>query len=414
MTVSFMFTNWLKKIGIVFIELAIIAGLLSYVYQKRNIQSPDQFIPALEQLVSETQTQLAQKQQEILQPENKLPQLQNPVSRVFNWEYRGVKYSLTEKLYQSTYEYYKSQPRAYSYVGEIKPNWQDEYYGMFLKNNPDDKSISNLAGELQALGRKHDLSDDQIVDLTLAFVQAIVYDDAKAKNILAQTGSETILYPYETLYEQTGVCSDKSLLATVLLREMGYGTAIFAYEQDNHMAIGIQCPKDSSTYGDGYCYAETTSVGNKIGIVPTFDSSSNKTVGANELSTLDSSQAQQAKLQQLGQATVYQETSGKLYGGIVETKKLIVEIDRIKKTIETLLPQLQIQKKTIAKEENKLADMKKTLESYQNGQSVEKYNTLVGEYNIFLENYKKDVRKYNESAGLYNKAIQRYNTLIKQ
>ncbi|NTW27606.1 MAG: hypothetical protein HGA36_04735, partial [Candidatus Moranbacteria bacterium] len=234
------------------------------------------------------------------------------------------------------------------------------------------------------------------------------------ENILAQTGTETMLYPYETLFEQAGVCSDKSLLATALLRQLGYGTAIFAYEQDNHMAIGIACPKAASTYGSGYCYGETTSVGNKIGIVPTFDTTSNKAVGAEDLSVLDSSKTQQANLQPLGQVTIYQKTVGREYVGIIETNKIIAEISSLKKNIATLLPQLQQQKKNVASEEKKLAGMKKTLESYQNGESVEKYNALVSEYNDFLEKYKKDVKKYNEMAGLYNKAVQRYNVLIKQ
>lgn len=388
-------------------ELAIIAGLLSYVYQKKNFQSPSQIVPALEDFVSNVGTQIAE-------PEKKLPELQQPVLRTFNWEYKGVKYTLTETLYQSLYDYYKSQPKAFSYVGELKPNWENEYYGMFLNRAQNDESIANLARDLQDLGKKHKLSDDQIVDLTLAFVQTIVYDDAKAKNILAQTGSETMLYPYETLFQQAGVCSDKSLLATVLLREMGYGTAIFAYEQDNHMAIGIECPKDSSTYGSGYCFAETTSVGNKIGIIPTFDATSNKTVGTSELSVIDSNQAQQAKLQQLGQMTIYQQTLGRQYFEVIETKKIIAEIDSLKKSIEILLPQLQEQQKAINKKEKALAEMKSALEEYQNGQSIEKYNKLVSEYNDFLDDYKKDVKKYNEKVALYNKTIQRYNTLIKQ
>ena len=402
-----MLKSWLKKIGIVFIELAVIAGLLFVVYQKKNFQTPNQIVPALQELAGKTEQQLTGKQ-----PEKTLPQLQQPVSKIFNWEYKGVKYALTEKLYQSVYEYYKSQPKAYSYAGELKPDWQDEYYGMFLTRAQNDDSISTLANDLQTLGKQHNLTDDQIVDLTLAFVQTIQYDDAKAENILAKTGNETILYPYETLFEQKGVCSDKSLLATVILRQMGYGTAIFAYEQDNHMAIGISCPKDSSTYGSGYCYSETTSVGNKIGIIPTFDLTSNKTVDTGQLASIDS--VQNSKLQQLGQVTMYQQTSGKQYFEVIQTKKIIVEIDGLKKSMEALLPQLQAQKKTITSEEKKLADMKKTLESYQNGQNIEKYNSLVGDYNNFLENYKKDVKKYNDSVALYNKTIARYNTLIKQ
>ncbi|MDD5464285.1 MAG: hypothetical protein PHP62_03990 [Candidatus Moranbacteria bacterium] len=404
-----MLKSWLKKIGIILIELAVIAGLLLYVYQKKGLESPSQIIPALQELVSETKTQL-----ETEKKTNPFPELQNPVSREFNWEYKGVKYKLTETLYQSVYEYYKTAPKMFSYTGELKQNWQEEYYGMFLTRDENDKSIASLATKLQDLGLKHKLSDDQIVDLTLAFVQAIVYDDAKAKNILAQTNSETILYPYETLFQQSGVCSDKSLLAVALLREMGYGVAIFAYEQDNHMAIGIACPKNLSTYDSGYCYAETTSVGNKIGIIPSFDSVSNKAVGADELTALDSTQAQQAVLQQLTQVTIYQQTLGRQYLGIIETKKIIAEIDSLKKSITIMLPELQAQKKTIAKQEKKLEDMRNELEKLQNDQNVEKYNELVGEYNNYLENYKKTVKKYNEKVALYNKATARYNILIKQ
>ncbi|NTW27678.1 MAG: hypothetical protein HGA36_05105, partial [Candidatus Moranbacteria bacterium] len=212
-----MLISWLKKIGIVFIELAIIVGLLSYVYQKNDLHAPSQIIPKLQELSSKVETQITPKEESV----KTFPQLQDPVSRVFAWEYKGVKYSLTEKLYQSTYEYYKSSPKAFSYAGELNSNWQEQYYGMFLTVNQADDSIATLANDLRDLGKAHHLSDDQIVDLTLAFVQAIKYDDAKAENILAQTGTETMLYPYETLFEQAGVCSDKSLLATALLRQLG-------------------------------------------------------------------------------------------------------------------------------------------------------------------------------------------------
>jgi hypothetical protein len=180
------------------------------------------------------------------------------------------------------------------------------------------------------------------------------------------------------------------------------------------MAIGIQCPKGLSTYGSGYCYAETTSVGNKVGIIPSFDLSSNKTIGANELSAINPGQPQQVNLQQLGQVTIYQKTVGREYAGIIETKKIMAEIDNIKKNIVILLPQLQNEKKIITAKEKKLVDMKKILEASKSSENIEKYNQLVKGYNDFLDSYKKDVKKYNESVGLYNKAIQRYNTLIKQ
>jgi Skp family chaperone for outer membrane proteins len=223
-----------------------------------------------------------------------------------------------------------------------------------------------------------------------------------------------MLTPYELLFQQRGVCSDKSLLAIAILRQLGYGTAIFAYEQDNHMAIGIACPQNYSTYDSGYCYAETTAVGNKIGIIPDFDPGSNKTVIAKELTAFDANQPQQASSQQLGTATIFQKTSGKQYSGIIQTEKIASEIESLKKTINDMLPKLQVQQKLIAAEEKELKNLKNDLEALQNNQNVEKYNTLVGKYNNLFATYKKDVKKYNDSAALYNKSIQRYNVLIKQ
>jgi hypothetical protein len=312
------------------------------------------------------------------------------------------------------YQYYQSQPKSFSYDGTLPSNWEEEYYGMFLKTNEGDKSISTLASDLQSLGKKHGLNNDQIVDLTLAFVQSIQYDDAKAKDILAKTDGVSMLHPYELLYEQKGVCSDKSLLTVALLRQMGYGAALLAYEQDNHMAVGIACPKQFSTYGSGYCYAETTAVGNKIGIIPDFDASSNKTVTVEELSSLDSAQTEQAKLQQLGQVTMYQKTSGAEYAGIIATQKIASEIGLLKKNIDSSLPDVLAQKKTIQDELDQLQVMKKNLDAQKNAQDIEDYNSQVKKYNDFLESYKNDVKKYNNTVTLYNNSIARYNTLIKQ
>lgn len=388
-------------------ELVVIIGLLLFLRDKGYFQNSKQIIPAIQDLAEK----IADNSEALKQP---FPELYGPVSRKFDWEFKGVKYSLDQALYESVYGYYKSEPKTFSYVGELKPNWEEEYYGSFLVRPEEDKSISELATKIQELGKKHKLSDDQIVDLTLAFVQSIPYDDAKAKNILAKDGSQTMLYPYETLFEQKGVCSDKSLLATVLLRQMGYGAAIFAYNDDNHMAIGIQCPKNYSTYGSGYCFAETTSSGNKIGIIPSFDAESNKTVDAGNLPNPDSNQSSSARLGQLGQVTMFQKTSGREYAGIIQTEKILKEIEMLKKIIENSFSSLQSQKKAILDDERELKDMQSRLNAFEKSQNFEKYNTLAEKYNALFKTYKKEVEKYNNDAALYNKSIARYNELIKQ
>jgi hypothetical protein len=393
--------NFLKKLLIILLELAIIASALWYIAEKRGIHNFSQLAPALERKIKQ-----------ISPPA--FPALEQPVAKTFSWTYKGAKYELPLTLYQSVYTYYQAQPKTFSYADQLPENWEDQYYGMFLVSNENDQALAELASSLQALGKKHGLTDDKIVELTLAFVQAITYDDAKAGNILAKTGSETMLYPYETLFEQRGVCSDKSLLAISILKQLGYGTAIFTYEKENHMAIGIACPKSYSTYGSGYCYGETTSTGNKIGIIPQFDIQSKKTVELAEIGTFDSEQNQQASLQELGKVVIYQATKGREYDGIIETKKIENEISQLKIKMKTVLDQLMAQKKVVNAETANLKVQKSDLDNFKDDQNFEKYNAKVQNYNTLLEKYRKDVKLYNANVALYNQTVARYNLLIKQ
>ena len=65
-------------------------------------------------------------------------------------------------------------------------------------------------------------------------------------------------YPYEVIYDNEGVCGEKSELLAFLLREMGYGVVFFYNKLENHESIGIKCPKKFSLDDSGYCFIETT------------------------------------------------------------------------------------------------------------------------------------------------------------
>ncbi len=66
-------------------------------------------------------------------------------------------------------------------------------------------------------------------------------------------------YPYSVIWEQTGICDEKSDLLLFLLRELGFGTATLIYKKEYHRAVGIKCPKAYDTGDSGYCYVEVTS-----------------------------------------------------------------------------------------------------------------------------------------------------------
>ena len=65
-------------------------------------------------------------------------------------------------------------------------------------------------------------------------------------------------YPYEVLVDSQGLCGEKSELLAFLLKEMGYGVAIFYNQAENHETVGIRCPEKESWKGTGYCFIETS------------------------------------------------------------------------------------------------------------------------------------------------------------
>ena len=99
------------------------------------------------------------------------------------------------------------------------------------------------------------LSDDsdQQAKFAIRLVQRIPYDYAGLKS-----GVITGKYPYEVLYTNAGVCSEKALVMIYLLRELGYDVAILRFDLENHDAVGIKCSMTSSYKNTGYCFVEST------------------------------------------------------------------------------------------------------------------------------------------------------------
>ncbi len=98
----------------------------------------------------------------------------------------------------------------------------------------------------------------------ISMVQNIKYDDDRADCILNLCEDATDWqYPYETLYLNTGVCSDKSILMAYMLREIGYDVVLFQFECDGgegagHMAVGIKSGLSYDFRDTGYAYIEST------------------------------------------------------------------------------------------------------------------------------------------------------------
>lgn len=342
------------------------------------------------------------------------PELQDPKDLEFKWTYQHRPYSLKFTLYKSVYDFYRSSPKDYTYYETLPPNWEEDYYGMFVKQNPLDKTIPDLANKLKTLASINHLSEDQTAELTAAFVQAIPYDNDRAKRIEQNQPDEKPNYPYELLYTQSGVCSDKSFLLDALLREMGYGTALFEYKAEKHIAVGIKCADGNSTYNSGYCYTETTQPGHKIGVVPDISPDTNIGVVKKELGTFDSTQQQQENARKLGQVAIYQKTDGKIYSGIIETIRTQTKIDALENDIANLKQELTPQKADLDKQSKAIDDMTAKMNDLKKNKDYTSYNNLVPQYNSMVSAYKQRASGYNQKVNQYNQKVNQYNQLIKQ
>lgn len=89
-------------------------------------------------------------------------------------------------------------------------------------------------------------SDDQ-ARIAISLVQHIPYKEESLHR-----------YPYEVLYEGSGVCQEKSILLVALLRELGFKSSVMYFIPENHMAVGISCPESYAFKVSGYCLVQAT------------------------------------------------------------------------------------------------------------------------------------------------------------
>lgn len=347
-----------------------------------------------------------------------LPAAADPKLIRFEWQYGGRSYALSETLYGSYYRFYRSLPTGIPLgdTGVQDRTWWAALDALFLRAIEGDMTISRLAPALRELGQAQKLSDDQLVELVAAFVQDIPYDQAKTdrREQGLDTDAEKVTYPYEVLYDQKGVCQDKSYLAYHLLQELGYGVAIFLFPDpaDNHMAVGVRCPAQYSNYNSGYCFLETTGTGNKIGMIPELSAATRVATADIEIGDINTDQSA-GQYQSLGRVEVINAIEGKEYTGIVATIKTRDELERLRTTIAGYRRELKTLGATVESEESTLEKYMDKLDKLKRQERYEDYNDLVEEYNDLAAKLKKHITAYNALVIKSNAAIQRYNTLGK-
>ncbi|MFH1509542.1 MAG: transglutaminase-like domain-containing protein, partial [Candidatus Nealsonbacteria bacterium] len=265
------------------------------------------------------------------------PQLTEPKNITFEWEYKGSKYVIRETLYKTVYDYYHSDPDKDC---SQESSGYEDCLKSFLEEAEGDNTISKIASDIKAVALKNGLRGDELIELTVAFVQSIPYDENKLKLVTYPNKIEDVypVYPYEVLYNNKGVCAGKSFLTASLIRELGYGTALFDYDpiiegEVGHIAAAVKCPKGYSSYNSGYCYIETVETGFKIGDIPiNIDAGIPKTRTTIKLF----GEENVFDFDELKDAEIHIMADGNSYQGIIDTVQTMRKIENLESEITRL------------------------------------------------------------------------------
>lgn len=180
-----------------------------------------------------------------------------PVSATFAFE--GIPVTIDVTVSGALYEGALAAEKTVTRFGNARENdWIEDYFPAFIEEEHQEGFYDALLAELRHVRDERSLDEDRYAELLTVFAQSIAYktdpEDLEPK------------FPVETFVEGAGDCDDKTLLLAGLLSREGYDVAIFLFEPEKHVALGIRC-EEIDYRGTGYAYTETTAEG-FIGMVP--------------------------------------------------------------------------------------------------------------------------------------------------
>lgn len=354
----------------------------------------------------------------------RFPALAEPKTVTFEWEYNGSDYLITETFYKTVYNYYNSSPEKYCLAEE--ENYEICYKG-FLKEAEEDNTISRIASDIKAMALENGLNNDELVELTVTFVQSIPYDWDKYELIeslpvfyddISEVESACPRYPYEVLYDNKGICSGKTFLATLLLREMNYGVALFDFDNEEHIAPAVKCPKEYSSYSSGYCFAEVTILGFRIGEIPRMDIDAGiPKIRIKEeffIELFGEEKAAKLSLPELKNPKIYEITDGNSYQEIIKTVQTIQRIETLEKELDNLEKIIDLLENEVNQLESSAYYYDQQAKAAYRRHEILEDDSSYNEYSWLFSQYESAYNKYESKANEYDREVNRYNNLVEE
>jgi hypothetical protein len=227
----------------------------------------DLFFPSYEySLFEETENELAEliREEKAVFPDEFIPLTSNWQSYDTDWTSNWHIYR--PWLYISIYELENLDSGTISAPGGKKSTKSKishaEFwaivYKIIISNNKN--RLTNLAYAFSWFQEKNELSDRETLEIIIDFIQQIPYE--------IPDNYYGLYSPAEVLYLNAGDCDSKTLFAALILKQLGYDTALFYSNKYAHVMLGLNVPSTGEYIelnGRPYYFTEMTAPGWQIG-----------------------------------------------------------------------------------------------------------------------------------------------------
>ena len=143
----------------------------------------------------------------------------------------GKKQGLNYFAYTEATDYFSNASRIIFYGGAEKP-FRVDFKLQKINDEFQKQLLIPLVVKIQNIAKNR---DDQ-ARIAISLVQKIPFGESNKSVLFAEDKEARYSrYPYEVIYDRMGVCGEKSELLAFLLRELGFGTAMFYYQNENFL-----------------------------------------------------------------------------------------------------------------------------------------------------------------------------------
>ncbi len=178
---------------------------------------------------------------------------QNPRDINLTYVLEGKMKSTIFTVFSGIDDYVGNLPRGIDSSQENISRLDFKYQG--LDDSLQRETVLPLVKKIQNLAPKSKVDQARIA---ISMVQNIPYGHSNQIFSIRNQKIAYSRYPYEVLFDEEGICGEKSLLLALILKELDYETSIFYYSDENHEAVGVGCPSKHSLNGTGFCFVETS------------------------------------------------------------------------------------------------------------------------------------------------------------